>query len=44
MSSNTLTPDGIGVAHDDKWMMMLDMGFLVAQRYKHVVALIAGNK
>ncbi|MCI78634.1 hypothetical protein A2U01_0099905, partial [Trifolium medium] len=27
---HALTPDGIRATHDDKWMMMLDMGFLVA--------------
>ncbi|MCI38726.1 hypothetical protein A2U01_0059955 [Trifolium medium] len=40
---NALVPDEIGAAHDDKWMTMPDVGFLVAQKYKHVVALIGGN-
>ncbi|MCI45815.1 hypothetical protein A2U01_0067054, partial [Trifolium medium] len=27
---HALTPDGIRAAHDNKWMMMPDMDFLVA--------------
>ncbi|MCI18803.1 OTU-like cysteine protease, partial [Trifolium medium] len=40
---HVLTPDGVGPAHDDKWMMMSYMGFLVDQKYKHVVALTGVN-
>ncbi|MCI49479.1 receptor-like protein kinase, partial [Trifolium medium] len=29
---NALVPDEIEAAHDDKWMTMPDMGFLVAQK------------
>jgi len=39
-----LTGDGIGPAPRNKWMIMLDMGFLIAQRYKHVVVLLSIKK
>ncbi|MCI05944.1 FAR1-related protein [Trifolium medium] len=41
---NALTPDGIGPAREDKWMIMPDMGFLLAKKYKHVVILIGSNR
>ncbi|PNX76274.1 hypothetical protein L195_g032219 [Trifolium pratense] len=41
---NALTTVGTDVAHEDKCMMMHDIGFLLAQKYKHVVVLLAGNK
>ncbi|MCI33714.1 hypothetical protein A2U01_0054931, partial [Trifolium medium] len=41
---NALMLDGTGPATEEKWMMMPDMGFLLAQKYKHVVVLLAGNK
>ncbi|XP_045799082.1 uncharacterized protein LOC123893192 [Trifolium pratense] len=41
---NALKPAGTDVAHEDKCMMMHDIGFLLAQKYKHVVVLLAGNK
>jgi len=34
-----LTFCSIGLAPPDKWMNMSDMGFLIAQRYNHVVLL-----
>ncbi|MCH79777.1 FAR1-related protein [Trifolium medium] len=40
---DALTPAGIGDADEDKWLTMPDMGFLLAQRYKHMVVLLAGN-
>jgi len=39
-----LTFCGIGHAPPDKWMAMPDMGFLMAQRYKHVVVLLSIEK
>jgi len=35
-----LIGDGIGLAPPNKWMIMLDMSFLIVQRYKHVVVLL----
>lgn len=38
------TGDGIRRAPSGKWMIMPDMSFLIAQRYKHVVVLMSINK
>ncbi|MCI15003.1 protein FAR1-RELATED SEQUENCE 6, partial [Trifolium medium] len=40
---NALTPHAIGPVYDDKWMTMPDIGFLLAQRYKHAVVVLGGN-
>ena len=37
---HALTPAGIGLALEDKWMTFPDMGFLIAQKYKCVVLLL----
>jgi hypothetical protein len=42
--SGALTFCGIGHAPPDKWMIMSDMGLLIAQRYKHVVVLLSIEK
>ena len=41
---HSLTGDGIDPAPPDKWMIISDMDFLVAQRYKHMVVLMSINK
>lgn len=41
---HALAGDGIGRATSDKWMIMPDMSFLIAQRYKHVVVLMSIDK
>jgi len=37
---HALTPPGIGIPLEDKWMAFPDMGFLIAQKYKCVVVLL----
>jgi hypothetical protein len=37
----TLTPAGISLALEEKWMIMPDIGFLLAQKYKHTFVLLA---
>jgi hypothetical protein len=44
LSPNALTGDDIGLGPRDKWMIMSDMNFLIAHRYKHVVVLRSINK
>lgn len=41
---HALTGDGIGPAPLDKWMIMSDMSFIIAQRYKHVLVLMSIDK
>jgi hypothetical protein len=41
---NALTPTATGAAIENKWLTMSDMGFLLAQKYKHDVVLLADNK
>ncbi|MCH85802.1 protein FAR1-RELATED SEQUENCE 5 [Trifolium medium] len=38
-----LVPCKIGPALEDKWMMMPDMGFFIAQKYNSAVVLLTGN-
>ncbi|MCH88155.1 FAR1-related protein [Trifolium medium] len=38
-----LAPTCIDPAPEDKWMIMSDMEFLLAQKYKHVVVLLTGD-
>jgi len=40
----TLNFFGIGPAPPDKWMIMSDMSFIIAHRYKHVVVLLSIEK
>ncbi|AES82174.2 hypothetical protein MTR_7g109380 [Medicago truncatula] len=39
-----LTFFGIGLAPPDKWMTMMDMGFLIAQKYNDTVVLLSTKK
>ncbi|MCH83091.1 protein FAR1-RELATED SEQUENCE 6-like [Trifolium medium] len=41
---HALTPVRIGPAHEDKWLMIPDMCFLLAQKYKHVVVCLPTTK
>jgi len=38
---NALTLDGMGTVPGDKWMIMPEMGFLIAQKYNYVVVLLS---
>ncbi|MCI33846.1 hypothetical protein A2U01_0055064 [Trifolium medium] len=40
---DALTSEPLGRALEDKWMIMPDMKFLIAQRYKYAVVLRTGN-
>jgi hypothetical protein len=40
---HALVLEHVGRALEDKWMIMLDMSFLVAQRYKSAVVLLTRN-
>lgn len=37
----TITYDCIGPAIEDKWMIILDMSFLIVHKYKHMVVLLS---
>ncbi|MCI46017.1 hypothetical protein A2U01_0067257, partial [Trifolium medium] len=40
---DALTPERLGRALEDQWMIMPDMGFLIAQRYKYAIVVLTGN-
>jgi hypothetical protein len=42
--SNALSFSGIGNALPYKWMTMLDMGFLIAQKFNHTVVVLSIGK
>jgi hypothetical protein len=41
---HTLIHVGISPKHEDRWMIMFDLGFLLAQKYKHAVILLIDDE
>jgi hypothetical protein len=41
---HTFIPLGISPKHEDRWMIMFDLGFLLAQKYKHAVILLIDDE
>jgi len=42
--SDALSFSGIGNAPPDKWMTMLDMGFLIAKKFNHTIVVLSIGK